>query len=146
MELIPLIFNVALLLCVLYASILGGKTGRSGSVIFVAATALTILANRASPTWGDTSYGIFIVDCICMLALAAVALKSNRFWPIWALGFQIGAVGTHIATMWMPDIIPRAYQALATFWSIPILWVMVAGTRQDRRYETGIRKGLLKTA
>ena len=56
MNTIPIIFNVALLLCVAYASILGGKTGRSGSLIFVAATILTITANRASPTW--------LFDCI----------------------------------------------------------------------------------
>ncbi len=145
MNTIPIIFNVALLLCVAYASILGGKTGRSGSLIFVAATILTITANRASPTWTDTSYGIFLVDFGCLIALAVVALKSDRFWPIWALGFQTGAVGTHIATIWMPEIVPRAYQALATLWSIPILWVMVAGTRLDRRYEMGIRKGSIRT-
>ncbi len=145
MNIIPIIFNVALLLCVAYASILGGKTGRSGSLIFVAATILTITANRASPTWADTAYGILLVDFGCMMALVVVAFKSDRFWPIWALGFQTGAVGTHIATMWMPEIVPRAYQALAALWSIPILWVMVAGTWRDRRYEMGIRKSSART-
>jgi hypothetical protein len=62
-------------------------------------------------------------------------MNSNRFWPIWALGFQTVAVATHLATIWVPDIVPKAYQALLSFWSIPILWVMVAGTRKDQKYE-----------
>ncbi len=143
---IPVIFNLVLLLCAAYASAAGGKTGISGSIIFIAATLLTIAANRIDPSWGDTAYGIFAVDAACMVALAVVAMKSNRFWPIWALGFQIGAVGTHIATIWMPEIVPRAYQALATFWSIPILWVMVVGTRRDRRHEIRMEKSLPQIA
>lgn len=146
MNSIPIIFNAVLLCCALYASIMGGKTGISGSIIFISATLLTIVANRIDPQWGNTAYGIFAVDVVCVIALAAVALNSDRFWPIWALGFQIGAVATHIATVWMPDFAPRAYQALATFWSIPILWVMVTGTRQDRRYEIRMRKAFSKTA
>lgn len=143
---IPVIFNLVLLLCAAYASTAGGKTGISGSIIFIAATLLTIAANRVNPGWGDTAYGILAVDVACMVALAIVALKTDRFWPIWALGFQIAAVGTHMATISMPEIVPRAYQALATFWSIPILWVMVAGTRQDRRHEISMRKALPKAA
>ena len=146
MNSIPVIFNMVLLICIIYASAVGGKTGISGSIIFIAATLMTIAANRANPSWGDTAYGIFAVDVVCMIALAVVAIKSNRFWPIWAFGFQICAIGTHIATIWMPDIVPRAYQALATFWSIPILWVMVAGTRQDRRYEMEMAKRAIQTA
>lgn len=145
MTLIPIIFNLVLLCCAIYASVVGGKTGIGGSIIFITATVLTITANRIDPHWHDTAYGIFAVDVVCVTALAVVALKSDRFWPIWALGFQIGAVATHIATVWMPDIIPRAYQALATVWSIPILWVMVEGTRRDRRYETRMRKAFSKT-
>ena len=146
MSSIPVIFNMILLICVAYASLAGGKTGIGGSIIFIAATLLTIAANRADPDWGDTAYGIFAVDVACMFALAVVALTSNRFWPIWAFGFQICAVGTHIATTLMPEIVPRAYQALATFWSIPILWVMVVGTRRDRRYEIKMKEDLLRAA
>lgn len=128
-------FIFALLLCVAYASIFGGKTGQAGSLIFISATAFTALATKWNPTWASTSYAVFAVDSGCLLLLAALAVSSNRFWPIWAVGFQIVAVATHIATIWIPDIVPKAYQAILAFWSIPILWVMVAGTRKDRRYE-----------
>jgi hypothetical protein len=128
-------FITALIMCVGYAGIFGGRTGRAGSAIFVAATALTAAGAMLNPTWASTSYAVFAVDSGCLFLLAALAMTSNRFWPIWAVGFQLVAVATHIATLWIPDIVPKAYQAILSFWSIPILWVMVAGTRMDRRYE-----------
>ena len=85
------------------------------------------------PDWAGTSYAVFAADLACLLALAFLACISSRYWPIWATGFQIVAVATHIATFWIPDVVPAAYQALLSFWSMPILGVMVAGTRLDMR-------------
>lgn len=135
MDILQGTFILALVLCVIYGSLAGGRTGRAGSAIFVAATALTAAGAMLNPTWASTSYAVFAVDSGCLLLLAALAVHSNRFWPIWAAGFQLVAVATHVATLWIPDIVPKAYQAILSFWSIPILWVMVAGTRKDRRYE-----------
>jgi hypothetical protein len=128
-------FIFALLLCAAYGSAAGGRTGKAGSAIFLTATALTAAGAMLNPTWASTSYAVFAVDSGCLLLLAVLAVKSNRFWPIWATGFQLVAVATHVATIWIPDIVPKAYQAILSFWSIPILWVMVVGTRKDRRYE-----------
>lgn len=136
MDFLQAAFLFALLSCVAYGSLAGGRTGKAGSAIFVLASLLTAAGATLDPTWADTSYAVLAVDSGCLLALAALAVNSNRFWPIWAVGFQIVAVATHLATMWIPDIVPKAYQAILSFWSIPILWVMVAGTRKDRKYES----------
>jgi hypothetical protein len=131
MDTILLAFYSALLLCAAYASINGGRTGKTGSVIFILATILSAAAVRMNPSWAGTSLGLFAVDAGCLLALLILALMSNRFWPIWALGFQIVAVATHLATLSIPDVVPKSFQALLSFWTIPILWVMVAGTHKD---------------
>lgn len=135
MDILQTAFTMALILCVGYASINGGRTGKAGACIFLAATALSVAAAARNPSWASTSYGLFAVDTGCLFALILLAMSSNRFWPIWALGFQTVAVATHIATMWIPDLVPASYQALLSFWAIPILWVMVTGTRKDRQYE-----------
>ncbi len=135
MDLLQTAFALALLLCVIYGSSAGGRTGKAGSAIFMLAAFMSAGAAMLNPEWSSTSYAVFAVDGLCLIALAVLAVRSNRFWPIWATGFQIVAVATHLATTWMPDIMPKAYQAILSFWSIPILWVMVAGTRKDRRYE-----------
>jgi hypothetical protein len=128
-------FIFALLMCVLYGSIMGGRTGRVGSAIFVAATALTAAGAMLDPTWASTSYAVFTVDAGCLGLLVVLAIYSNRFWPIWAVGFQTVAVATHIATLLIPEIVPKAYYAMLSFWSIPILWVMAVGTHKDRKHE-----------
>jgi hypothetical protein len=138
MDTILLAFYSALLLCAVYASANGGRTGKAGSAIFVVASVLTVAAARIHPSWAGTSLGLFAVDAGCLLALLILALASNRFWPIWALGFQIVAVATHLATLSIPDVVPKSFQALLSFWAIPILWVMVAGTHKDMQYELGI--------
>ena len=138
MDTILLAFNSALLLCAAYASVNGGRTGKAGAAIFVLATILTTIAARMNPSWTGTSLGLFAVDVGCLLALLILALTSNRFWPIWALGFQTVAVATHLATLSIPDVVPKSFHALLSFWAIPILWVMVAGTHKDRQYERGL--------
>lgn len=135
MSFITILFNLMLLLCAAYASIFGGRTGKAGSLIFIGATALTITAFNANPNWSEVSYGIFAVDLACLIALAVLATKSDRYWPIWALGFQTIAVATHVATMLADDTVPQAYRALLSFWGIPILIAMVAGTLKDRKYQ-----------
>lgn len=138
MDTILLAFYSALLMCAAYASKNGGRTGKTGSAIFIVATILSAAAVRTNPSWAGTSLGLFAVDAVCLLALVMLALASNRFWPIWALGFQIVAVATHLATLFIPDVVPKSFQALLSFWTIPILWVMVTGTHKDRQYELSI--------
>jgi hypothetical protein len=140
MDTILLAFYSALLLCAAYASKNGGRTGKAGSAIFIVASISTVAAARMSPSWAGTSLGLFAVDAGCLLALIMLALASNRFWPIWALGFQIVAVATHLATLFIPDVVPKSFQALLSFWAIPILWVMVTGTHKDRQHELSISR------
>jgi len=137
MDILQSAFIFALLLCTLYASINGGRTGRAGAAIFIVATILSAAAATMNPSWATTSYGLFVVDGGCLIALIALAMNSSRYWPIWAMGFQTVAVATHMATFWLPELVPKSYQALLSFWAIPILWVMVMGTRKDRQYERG---------
>ena len=107
MDTILLAFYSALLLCVAYASVNGGRTGKAGSAIFILATMSSEAAVRMNPNWAGTSMGLFAVDAGCLLALLILALMSNRFWPIWALGLQTAAVATHLATLSIPDVVPK---------------------------------------
>jgi hypothetical protein len=98
-------------LCLAYSATFGGRTGLAGAAIFALATLFTALGTLIQPDWAGTSYAVFAADLGCLLALAFLACSSTRYWPIWATGFQIVAVATHIATFWIPDVVPAAYQA-----------------------------------
>ena len=94
MDILQSAFIFALVLCTLYAGINGGRTGRAGAAIFIVATILSAVAATMNPSWATTSYGLFAVDGGCLIALIVLALHSNRYWPIWAMGFQTVAVAT----------------------------------------------------
>lgn len=136
MPLMQIAFFAVLLMSIGYAFFFGGRTGKAGAIIFLCASILTMIVERmewAVPNATGPFYGVLSVDVACMFALFALTLRSHRFWPIWALGFQVACVSSHLAMMFVPQIVPRVYQMTAGFWSIPILIVMVAGTYLDRR-------------
>ena len=123
-----------LLLCCGYAGIWGGAAGRWGAGMMGAAALLSIPASRLDPSWGSTAYGVFAVDLCLMIGLTIVAVRSRRYWPLWAAGLHLNTVISHCATMVVPRVVPKVYQTLESVWSVPILIVMVIGISLDRRH------------
>ncbi len=62
-----------------------------------------------------------------------MALRSRSYWPLWMAAFHLISVTTHAATIAQPELRPIIYFALQSFWSLPLLLVMVAGIMLDRR-------------
>lgn len=119
-----------------YALLRGEWEGRVTVAIFLSSFALTIVANPGRSNFTETILGIMAVDTACMVALAFVAIASNRNWPIWVLGFQMASVATHLATLTTPVVAARAYYAFSSFWSIAEMAVMIAGIAFDRRFDS----------
>lgn len=130
---IKLAFATLLVLTCFYAAWRGGRSGKVGAAIFVTASLLNIPATAPNPSWSSEMVYIWAIDLGCLAALATLALYSRRYWPIWATGFQIASVATHFAVSLYPDGPPRVYMALETVWSVPILLVMLIGTRLDHK-------------
>jgi cytochrome bd-type quinol oxidase subunit 2 len=131
--LVKLAFATLLILTCCYAAWRGGWSGKVGALIFLVASIATIPATAVNPKWTSHMAYIWVIDLGCLAALAVLALSSRRYWPIWATGFQIASITTHIAVLIYPDGPPRVYMALETVWSIPILLVMLIGTRLDHQ-------------
>jgi hypothetical protein len=137
---ITILYNLAMLLSTGYAALAGGRTGRYAALILITGTFLTIFADRQEIFLGGLDFGVFTVDAACLIAFAWLALHSDRYWMIWIVGFQTSAVATHLARLLAPDIVPKAYEALVAFWGIPMLTVMVAGTRRDWRFDQNVKR------
>ena len=127
-----LLFYTVVVACCAYAAIYGGATGRVGASIFVT-TALASSLVSWGVAWGHPNWSLAIVDTACLVALFILAKQSGRFWPIWATGFQLLAVLTHVAKAIEPNAAPKIYRALETFWALPVLVFMVIGIMLDRR-------------
>jgi hypothetical protein len=107
----------------------GGGPERIGASVYFVSVAATILIMTAhSHDWLNFEVGVFIVDAVTFLAFIPIALRANRYWPLWVSAFLgLGVLG-HVARLVGPDTFWWAYAVVLTIWSYPILALLALGT------------------
>ena len=60
-----------------------------------------------------------LVDLAVLAGIHPVALRSDRFWPLWVAGLQLTTSIGHFLKGIDQDLLPRAYGAALQFWSYP---------------------------
>jgi len=123
-----------LVICAAYAFIAGGFPERIGAAVYALSVAATYLVLWSeSSEWRTLEFGVFIVDAVVFVAFVFLALRANRFWPIWVSGLLgLGLFG-HMARLAGPTVIPWAYAVVLTIWSYPILAIIALGTFNHHR-------------
>ena len=129
------LFWVLLLVSCGYALWRGRKYERMAAAVFVIATILSIVGSSPVPLrYVGIATGDLVVDTGVLLALFAIALLSDRFWPLWAAGLQLVDSMSHLMKAIDADLLPKVYGAAERFWSYPILLILLIGAwRQHRR-------------
>jgi len=129
------VYLALLVLCWMYALFGGGVPERIGTTIMVVGSALTLVASSGPPYhFASVEIGILIVDAAAFLAFAVLALRADRFWPIWAAAFAALGVLGHLARWYAgTDVTPRAYYVGIVLWSYPILALTAIGTLNHQR-------------
>ena len=104
-----------------------------------------IVANFASyalvSRYSFLETGVLAVDLLAFLAFVAVALMSDRFWPLWVSGLQLTALLGHILKAAQTDLLPTAYAAALHFWSYPILIILAVGVWRSQRRDRSVQGG-----
>ncbi len=127
---IPLVFAVSV-----YAWWRGGADERIVAATCLAGTAATLLAvSPLQQRYSGVEEGLLLVDLAVLAGFVTVALRSNRYWPLWVAGLQLTTSIGHVLKGIDQDLLPRAYGAALQFWSYPILLILAVGTfRRDQR-------------
>ena len=127
-------FLALLVLCTLYALWAGGGPERIGAAVYALSVATTHLILTAQYSrWLNVEVGVFIVDAVTFLAFVPIALRADRFWPLWVSAFLgLGVLG-HLARLVGPDTFWWAYAVVLTIWSYPIVLLFALGTFLHRR-------------
>ena len=112
--------------------------GRSDERIVAAACLLATLATRfaispLSVRYTGIEHGLLIIDLLMLAIFVAIALRSERFWPLWVAGLQLTNSMAHLMKAIELDLLPVAYRADAVFWSYPILFILAIGTWRGQR-------------
>lgn len=120
-----------------YALTMGGWPERTGAIITVLATVLTVIANMTlAPKWHSIDRGALMVDILVLASFVNLSLLCDRFWPIWAASFQIPIVAIDFAPA-LTDVSTAALSNAQVFWCYPTFLSLIVGTRsfQLRRRE-----------
>jgi hypothetical protein len=127
-------FVTLLALTTVYAFWAGGQPERIGALIYAISVAAThVILDLQRHRWLAFEMGVLIVDVAVFLAFIALALRADRFWPLWVSALLgLGVLG-HLARYVEPDTFWRAYHVVLTIWSYPILALIALGTFLHRR-------------
>lgn len=122
-------FDLLLLTCCGYALWKGGAPERITAAIFLAGVALTrFAASLGAQRWSSLEIGILLVDSAMLLALLAIALKADRFWPMWVVALHLLATAGHAVRLADPTVMRWGYAFALAFWSYPMLVILAGGT------------------
>jgi hypothetical protein len=124
----PILYWTLLILTCGYALYRGGRHERLVALICLLATVVTVTVNSpVSRMYANVESGALLVDLAVLAAFVAVALVSDRFWPLWIAGLQLTTSMAHFLKAIDPQLVPLAYGAAVRFWSYPILIIMFFG-------------------
>lgn len=119
-----------------YALWRGRKYEQMAAIICIAASVASVLARSPLHNrYSGLEIGDLVIDTAVLLAFVGIALRSDRFWPLWAAGLQLTISLSHMFKALDLPLVPIAYAAAERFWSYPTLIIIAVGAwRQHRRH------------
>ena len=131
----PLLYWSILILSCGYALIRGRADERMVAGVCIAASVISVaVLSPMSVRYTTIEKGEVAVDLIVLAVFLLVALRSDRFWPLWITGLQLTTILAHMLKAVDFRLLPFAYGAAERFWSYPILVIIAVGAwRQHRR-------------
>ncbi len=138
-DMAPVLYWSFLLLISAFAVIQGRKYERAAALVCLGASLLTLLVHKISDVrYVNVAGGDLLIDCAVLAIFVLIALRSDRFWPLWVAGLQLVTSFAHFLKAMDPGLVPQAYGAALRFWSYPILLIVaVAIWRSSRRPADG---------
>lgn len=128
------IFWLLLLAICVYAFARGREDERFAALVCLfASIATAIVISPWTVRYSSVETGVFLVDSATLAAFTLLALRSNRFWPLWVAGLQLTTSMSHFLKAIELGLPPQAYAAAERFWSYPILLIIIIGTWRTGR-------------
>ncbi len=126
-----------------YALLRGGLPERIVAIeLTVAAIAGEVLAITQGWTFARVEWPGLLLDTALFGALLPVAIRANRYWPLWLVAVQLDTIAMHGVRAFDPTLRPSVYFVMAGYTAYPILILLALGTlrHHDRVARTGHRE------
>jgi hypothetical protein len=109
-------FYLILAFVVVLAIWRGRQDEKLAAAICVIGTVLTVLVGDALPVRFKTFDQLaFLIDLAVFLSFLAIALRSERYWPLWVAGLQLSAMTVHPMMIISPDLPGKVFGAALAF-------------------------------
>jgi hypothetical protein len=123
---LPWWFGLALTAVICGGALLkGGSDERNAAGGLLLSMVVTLALRDRS--WAGIQWGAVFADTLLLAFLTAIALRSEKYWPLPAAAFQLLAVITHVARMVDPIFKPWAYATAEVIWTHMLLWTLGIG-------------------
>ena len=129
----PQTYYAILFLVSAYAFLRGRSDERIAAATCILATFATNFVYSPTGSYVGVERGVLLVDLGALAAFIFLALRSDRFCPLWVAGLQLTTVIAHALKGIQLDLMPQAYAAAARFWVYPIFLIIVVGTFRSAR-------------
>lgn len=134
MDMAPTLFRILLALVALYAFLRGSRDERyAGAIMIVGAAATHLAISPLRQRFGVVETPVMMVDIAVFAGFLWIALRSQRFWPMWIAGLQLTAILGHVMKLVDTSLFSRAYGAALVFWAWPIVLLLAIGTWRAQR-------------
>lgn len=130
----PNLFRVLLLLVALYAFLRGRRDEKQAvSILVLGVIATELVLPPRQERFATIETELLLVDFAVLGGFVWVALRSDRFWPLWIAGLQLTTILGHMFKAVDQALFPKAYAAALMFWFYPMLLILAVGTWRAHR-------------
>jgi hypothetical protein len=124
---LPVSVGLAIFLSVCALAIWKGDEDErvTGAVLAIADIATPFIKDHS---WLGPQWGVFAIDGAFFALMLVIALRTRKYWPLAAAGFQLLGILTHAAVMVDKGVHAWAYVTAGVIWSYLILIALLMGT------------------
>ena len=101
------------------------KGTRDAQIVAVSTLAATVASYLLVSRYDGVEFGVLVIDVLVLTVFVAVALKSDRFWPLWIAGLQLTTTFGHVLRALEDQMGPIAYAVSLRFWVYPIHIILI---------------------
>ena len=119
---------------IVYAWWQGGSPERwVGTVLFFGAIATIAVREEWSSRYFDAEHRVMVVDTLVLAAMALVALRAHRSWPVLVVSLHAMSTASHWARLLDTAASETIYAIMATLSGYTVPLVVIGGTMAHRR-------------
>jgi hypothetical protein len=127
-----IVWNVTFAFVCIVALWRGGRPEKITAIVLIIADLISAIPLRGMH-WKHVEPTLFLIDLCVAVFFVDLALKSSRWWPLWAAAFNILAFIMLIVSTSDPTIRPYAYYVGEIIWDYFVLAALFWGAMFEAR-------------